>query len=161
MTGDAPIVIERIYSAQPRDLWDLWATRDGFASWWGPQGFRADVHEFDPREGGRIVYDMAADTPEMVAAMAELGRPPSHETRGWFAEFTPHSRLVLAHMIDFLPGVATYESTITVEFTELSPGRTRMRVISSPMHDRETSLMQREGFTSQLSKLDARFGWTG
>ena len=37
------IVIERTYAAQPQELWSLWTTKDGFQSWWGPEGFRADV----------------------------------------------------------------------------------------------------------------------
>jgi hypothetical protein len=34
-------------------------------------------------------------------------------------------------------------------------------VTLSPMHNPEFSVMQKEGFTSQLSKLDTRYGWTG
>ncbi len=37
----------------------------------------------------------------------------------------------------------------------------RMIVTLSPMHDANFTQMQREGFTSQLSKLDKRYGWTG
>ena len=34
------VVIERTYRAEVNELWDLWTTKDGFESWWGPQGFR-------------------------------------------------------------------------------------------------------------------------
>lgn len=156
MTG---IVIERIYTAQVQELWDLWATKEGFESWWGPQGFRADVHRLEARQGGALEYDMVADTDEMVAAMKEMGRPASHETRGTFSQFDPHDRLELTHIIDFLPGVKPYESMIGVEFTALPGDRARMVVTLSPMHDDETTAMQKEGFLSQLSKLDERLGW--
>lgn len=157
--AEAGIVIERIYEARVEELWDLWTTKEGFESWWGPRGFRADVHRIEARLGGALHYDMVADTPEMVAAMKDMGRPPSHETRGAFTAFEPHERLVLTHVIDFLPGVKPYDSTIAVAFNPLSDGRVRMRVILSPMHDADTTGMQQEGFASQLSKLDERYGW--
>jgi uncharacterized protein YndB with AHSA1/START domain len=159
-TVKASIVIERTYKAPVEELWDLWTTKQGFESWWGPQDFRADVHVIEAKLGGALHYDMVADTPEMVAAMTEMGQPASHETRGTFTEFRPHERLVLTHIIDFLPGVKPYDSTMVVDFIPLAEGRVRMIVTLSPMHDAEFTAMQREGFTSQLSKLDKLYGWT-
>jgi uncharacterized protein YndB with AHSA1/START domain len=155
-TARRPVVVTRTYRATPEELWALWTTRDGFESWWGPQGFRADVHAIDAREGGTLHYDMAADTPEMVRLMAEMGRPASHPARARFAEFRPHARLVLASMIDFLPGVTPYESTIAVDLVPLGE-HVRMVVTIAPMHDEEFTRMSAEGFGSQLTKLDARF----
>ncbi|MDX3885394.1 MULTISPECIES: SRPBCC family protein [Sphingomonas] len=157
----ASIVVERTYKAPIEELWALWTTKEGFASWWGPQGFRADVHMLDGRPGGALHYDMAADTPEMVAAMREMGESPSHETRGTFTEFKPHERLVLTHIIDFLPGVEPYENEIVVQFFPVADGQVRMVVTLSAMHDPEFTRMQQEGFASQLSKLDQRYGWRG
>lgn len=154
--SEAPIVIERSYRADLEDVWNLWTTKDGFESWWGPQGFRADVHVIEPREGGTLRYDMVADTPEMVAAMKAVGRPPSHPTQSRFTVLKPRERLVLTNVIDFLPGVAAYESKITVDFS-VSGDTVRMVVTLDPMHSEEFSKMQKEGFTSQLTKLDARF----
>jgi hypothetical protein len=54
------------------------------------------------------------------------------------------------HVIDFLPGVKPYDSTIVVEFFPAGE-RVRMVVTLSPMHDEEFSQMQKEGFTSQLA----------
>lgn len=154
------IVIERVYRASLQDVWDLWTTKDGFESWWGPEGFRGDVHEIDARPGGVLRYDMAADTAEMVAAMADAGRPPSHPVTSRFSVCEPQTRLVLTSMIDFLPGVEPYENDITVTFAPLGDS-VRMTVTLSGMHDPAFTEMQREGFTSQLTKLDRRFGWTG
>lgn len=151
------VVVERTYRAGVEELWELWTTKEGFESWWGPEGFRADVHVMEARVGGRFHYDMAADTPEMVEMMKQMGRPASHETRGRFSEFTPHTRLVLNHVVDFLPGVATYESTIEVEFFP-SGDSVRMVVTLYPMHNEEFTRMTAEGFGSQLTKLDRRFG---
>lgn len=153
----AKIVIERVYRADVQDIWELWTTKAGFESWWGPQGFRADVHELDARAGGALRYDMVADTPEMIEAMKQLGRPASHATRARFAELVPHERLVIRSVIDFLPGVATYESDIAVEL-RAAGDRVHMIVTLEAMHSEEITKMSEQGFTSQLTKLDARFG---
>jgi uncharacterized protein YndB with AHSA1/START domain len=154
---ESSIVIERTYEADVEEFWALWTTKEGFESWWGPEGFRADVQTIEPRSGGATHYDMVADTPEMVSAMRDMGRPTSTECRGGFTEFKPYERLVLTQIIDFLPGVKPYSSTITVEFFAKPGGRVRMVVTLSKMHDAATTEMQRQGFTSQLSKLDRRY----
>lgn len=152
----APLVVERTYPARPEALWALWTTVDGFQSWWGPQGFRADVHKLEAREGGALHYDMCADTDEMRAAMRASGSGESHAVRTEFATFEPYTRLALRSIIDFLPGVPPYESRIDVVFEDLGAA-TRMVVTLHPMHDDDTSRMQLAGFTSQLTKLDARY----
>lgn len=156
-SGDrAKIVIERTYRARVSDVWDLWTTKEGFESWWGPQGFRADVQELDARVGGTLRYDMVADSAEMIAAMKAIGRPASHPTHATFTEVKPQQRLVITNVIDFLPGVAAYEAKIAVDL-HVAGDRVRMVVALDPMHSDEFSKMQAEGFTSQLTKLDARF----
>ena len=151
------VVVQRTYRAQVEELWELWTTGQGFESWWGPVGFRVEIHALDARVGGALHYDMIADTPEMIEAMKQMDRPSSHETRGTFSEFRPYSRLALTHVIDFLPEVKPYESTITAEFFP-SGESVRMVVTLDPMHDEEFTKMQTMGFTSQLTKLDQRFG---
>lgn len=151
------IVIERTYRARLEDIWALWTTKDGFESWWGPVGFRADVHELEAREGGALRYDMVADTPEMVAAMEEMGQAASHPTHAKFSEFRPYGRLTVTSAIDFLPGVASYDSDIVVDFIPKGDA-VKMIVTLSPMHNDMFTGMQVEGFTSQLTKLDGRFG---
>ena len=151
------VVVERTYRASVRELWDLWATKEGFESWWGPEGFRVEVHAIDPRAGGALHYSMIAEAPEMVAAMRQMGRPVTTETRGRFSEFRPYTRLALTHVIDFVPGVAAYESTTTVDF-QPSGDHVRMILTLDPMHDEQMTRMAVMGLTSQLSKLDKRFG---
>jgi uncharacterized protein YndB with AHSA1/START domain len=154
--GGPPLVVERAYRATAAELWSLWTTKAGFESWWGPEGFRSEVHELDARAGGLLRYDMIADTPAMIAVMQRMGQAASHPVRATFAEFKPNQRLVIRNMIDFLPGVAPYESTIVVEF--LPAGElVRMVVTLARMHDDEMTARQLQGFASQLSKLDRRF----
>ncbi|APR80805.1 Aha1 domain protein [Minicystis rosea] len=152
----AKVIIERTYRARVADVWDLWTTKDGFESWWGPQGFRADVEVIEPRAGGALRYEMVADTPEMIRAMKEQGQPTSHPTHATFTEVRAHERLVITNVIDFLPGVAPYESNIAVDFF-VTGDRVRMVVTLDAMHSEQFTKMQEEGFTSQLTKLDGRF----
>lgn len=152
----AKVVIERTYRASLKDVWELWTTKEGFESWWGPQGFRVEVQEIDARVGGALRYDMIAASPEMIATMKEMGAPISHATRSSFIEVVPRERLVLRNVIDFLPNVAAYENDIAVDF--IAKGNSvRMVVALDAMHNDEFSNMQKEGFTSQLTKLDERF----
>jgi uncharacterized protein YndB with AHSA1/START domain len=37
------ITLERLYRAELQDVWDLWTTKDGIESWWGPGGFTVVV----------------------------------------------------------------------------------------------------------------------
>jgi len=157
LTARPKVVIERTYRAKVEELWELWTTKQGFESWWGPDGFRVKVHALEAHESGTLHYDMIADTPEMVAVMKQMGRPTSHEARARFIEIKPHDRLAITNVIDLLPGVKPYESTIVAEF--FPSGKTvRMVVTLDPMHDEEFTKMSTMGFTSQLSKLDKRFG---
>ena len=101
-------------------------------------------------------YEMIADAPEMIAAMKQMGQPPSHGVRTRFTEVKQHERLVLTNVIDFLPGVEPYENDIIVDFSTMGDS-VRMVVTLEQMHSAEFSKMQLEGFTSQLTKLDNRF----
>jgi uncharacterized protein YndB with AHSA1/START domain len=151
------VVIERTYRATLTELWELWTTKEGFESWWGPDGFRVEVHALEARPGGTLHYDMIADSPQMIAAMKQMGRPTSHEARARFTEIKLHDRLAITSVVDFVPVMKPYESTIVAEF--FPSGETvRMVVTLDPMHNKEFTEMQKDGFTSQLSKLDKRYG---
>jgi len=155
----AAVVVERSYRAPVEELWALWTTKAGFESWWGPEGFRVEVHVLEPREGGAPQYDMIADSPEAIAAMKSMGQPLSHDTRGTYTEFRPPLRLKLVHVIDFVPDSETYESVIEVDFS-VAGDLARMVVTVHPHLDPHWTRMSVMGFNSQLTKLDRRYGWT-
>jgi uncharacterized protein YndB with AHSA1/START domain len=153
---EATFTIERTYRASIVDVWALWTTKSGFESWWGPQGFRVEVQQIDARVGGALHYEMIADSPEMIAAMKQMGQPISHPTRSRFSEVNQHVRLVLTNDIDFIPGVPVYENKIAVDFASKGD-RVQMVATLHAMHDEAFTKMQKDGFASQLTKLDARF----
>jgi uncharacterized protein YndB with AHSA1/START domain len=147
-----PIVIERSYEAAVEDLWELWTTKDGFESWWGPEGFRVEVHAIEPRVGGKLSYDMIAVGAEQVAWMKGAGMPLSHPTTSKFVEVVPLRRLKILSVIDFLPGVEPYDNHILVEF-EPKGSSVRMVVSIEPHRDEKFTGMAVAGFESQLTKL--------
>jgi uncharacterized protein YndB with AHSA1/START domain len=149
-------VIEQTFRAPVDELWELWMTKEGFESWWPPEGFRTEVHAIEACLNGKLRYEMIAETPEMVAVMKELGLPIAHFERARFSEFRPLERLVFAIMMDFLPGVEPYESTLMVDFFP-SGEWVRMVVTLSPTHDEEFTKMASEGLASQFRNLDKLF----
>jgi uncharacterized protein YndB with AHSA1/START domain len=152
--GLAPIQFERRFdNAAIEDLWDLWATREGFESWWGPQGFRVAVHKLDARVGGELLYDMIAEAPEQVAYMKRAGMSVSHGTRGRFTEVTRLRSLEIVHAIDFIPGVKPYENRIQVEFSREKGGGARMLVRVEAHPDPAWTRSASLGMESQLTKV--------
>lgn len=149
-------VIERIYRTRVKELWWLWTTKEGFESWWGGEGSRVEVHIIEAREGGRLHYDMIAVEPADAATRHQLGLAPSSSVRARFTQCIPYQRLTLTHVIDFVPGVEAYESTIAVEFFPAGDS-VRMVTTIEPMHDAEFTKTSISVFISQLKMLEARF----
>ncbi len=148
------IQFERSYEAAVEDLWDLWTTKEGFESWWGPEGFRVEVHAIEPWVGGRLFYDMIAVEPAHIEYLKKEGMAPSHETNGTFVEVQPQTRLKIMHMIDFIPGLKPYENNILVElFAEGASVRMLVTVDAHPQE--EWTRRSAAGFESQLKKVPA------
>src|SRR5271167_496960 len=80
------IVIERTYEASIEDVWELWTTKDGIESWWGPEGFSVKVHRLDLRAGGQMLYAMTAVGPAQVQFMKQAGLPLTTEGELTFTE---------------------------------------------------------------------------
>ena len=39
-TSKRRITLERTYKASLQDVWDMWTTKEGIESWWGPTASR-------------------------------------------------------------------------------------------------------------------------
>ncbi|MBN8229741.1 SRPBCC domain-containing protein [Corallococcus macrosporus] len=147
---------ERTYPATLDDVWALWTTKDGFESWWGPEGFSVKVHELDARPGGVLRYDMMASAPETIAFMKQAGMPTSTPSSLTFTEVKPQRRIGYQHTVDFIPGVAPYTASSVVEL-RAEGGNVRMTVTCDAMHSEEWTQRASAGWESQLRKLDPRF----
>jgi uncharacterized protein YndB with AHSA1/START domain len=147
-----PVRFEREYDGPADDLWDLWTTKDGFESWWGPEGFRVEVQKLELRVGGALHYDMIAARAEEIAYMKKEGWAVRHATHGTFLALEPKRRLTLRHRIDFIPGVEPYDNDMTVE---LVPAGTKVRMVVDiqPHRDEHWTRQSAMGFESQLTKV--------
>jgi uncharacterized protein YndB with AHSA1/START domain len=148
------IVIERSYRASIAELWALWTTKDGFESWWAPDGYHAVVHVIEPRLGGALDYDMIADAPEMSAANEECGPTPltSHAR---FDEFERLSRLTLVQSMDVIVGTSPYDHRIEVDFRARGD-MASMIVAIQPHLDANRTRITVRSFHEQFDKLDRR-----
>lgn len=148
------IRLERRYEAAVEDLWYLWTTKEGFESWWGPEGFRVEVHKLDLRTGGELIYDMIAVDPAQIEHMKKANMPISNRTRATFGEIILHKSLEIVHLIDFIPGVSPYENRSRVEFFAEEES-VRMVITVDEYHNEEWTRLATMGWESQLTKLPA------
>ncbi|MBA3666643.1 MAG: SRPBCC domain-containing protein [Sphingomonas sp.] len=148
------LTIERILKAPVDQVWDLWTTKQGIEAWWGPQGFRVTVTSMDLKAGGALRYTMTADTDETRAFMLQSGMPLETETRLVFTLVNPPHQLEYTDIVDFVPGVATYELQTQVQLIEVAQG-TRLILSFHRMHDQIWTERKRAGWESELNKLSA------
>lgn len=151
--SDRKIVIERTYTASINDVWELWTTKAGIESWWGPDGFTVKVHELDLRAGGQMVYAMTAVDPPQVEFMKNAGMPLTTNAKLTYTEIVPGTSIAYTHRADFIPGVEPYDVGNKVEF-HAERGQVRMILRLDPMHSDEWTQRAVMGMESQLGKLD-------
>jgi uncharacterized protein YndB with AHSA1/START domain len=147
--------IERLFDAPLDDVWDLWTTKDGIESWWGPDGFTVEVRALDLRPGGELRYAMIATAAPQIAFMKQAGMPLVTEARITYTEVTPRRRLAYDHLADFIPGVAPYLIGHTVELEPTAAG-VHMRLTIDAMHDDTWTERAVMGWASELGKLAAQ-----
>jgi uncharacterized protein YndB with AHSA1/START domain len=157
MTNRQRITLERDYRADIQDVWDLWTTKEGIESWWGPGGFAVTVRTLDLRPGGELHYDMTATAPPQIEFMKTHGMPTTTKARITFTEVTPPSRLAYVHLADFIPGVDPYDVATIVELTE-TPDGVHMALSFDAMHSDEWTERAVMGWTSEIGKLAERDG---
>jgi uncharacterized protein YndB with AHSA1/START domain len=148
------IKLERSYDASLADVWELWTTKEGIEAWWGPVGFSVSVLEIDVRPGGKLSYAMTATAAPQVEFMKKAGMPLTTKTSISFREVTPHTRLVLVGIADFIPRVAPYETLISVDFAQAANG-VRILITLDPMHDEVWTGRMAAGWESQLERFQS------
>jgi uncharacterized protein YndB with AHSA1/START domain len=146
------ITIERTYVASIADVWDMWTTKAGIESWWGPEGFSVDVHAIDLRPGGELRYSMTATAAAQIEFMKRAGMPLTTELRITYTEVVLRRRLAYDHLVDFVPGVGSYSVSTVVELHP-SAGTVRMVLTFDPMHDADWTKRAVMGRESELGKL--------
>ena len=146
------IAIERTFDASIEDVWELWTTKEGIESWWGPEGFMVKVRTIDLRPGGDLEYAMICTGPEQIEFMKKANMPLTGEHRLTYVEVTLHQRLSFTQKADFIPGVDAYDVGTMVEFHP-NAGGVRMLLTIDAMHDEHWTKMAVMGWESELGKL--------
>jgi uncharacterized protein YndB with AHSA1/START domain len=149
------ITLERTWDASIEDVWELWTTKEGIESWWGPDGFRVTVRKLDLRAGGELHYAMIASEPEQIDFMKKAGMPATVESRITITEVMPPYRFAYTHLADFIPGVEPYDVATTVELSAAASG-VRMVLSFDAMHDELWTKRAVMGWESELGKLEKR-----
>jgi uncharacterized protein YndB with AHSA1/START domain len=153
MNSKRRITIERTCEASLKDVWDLWTTKEGIESWWGPEGFTTEVLKLDLRPGGGLRYAMTATGPDQVEFMKNAGMPLMTECRITYTEVVARKLLAYIHLADFIPGVEPYDVATLVEFHSIGKV-VRMVLTFDAMHDGEWTQRAIMGQESQLGKLE-------
>jgi uncharacterized protein YndB with AHSA1/START domain len=146
------VSIERTVNAAIEDVWELWTTKEGIESWWGPDGFAVKVRRLDFRLDGELLYAMTATAPEQIEFLKKAGMPLTTESLVTYTEVEPLRRLGFRQMADFIPGVKPYEVETTVAL-ETGPQGVRMVLTLDAMHDEQWTKLAVMGWESELAKL--------
>jgi uncharacterized protein YndB with AHSA1/START domain len=68
--------MERLLDGTLDDVWELWTTKEGIESWWGPDGFEDRVSKLEAaRSAARLEYSFTAVGADQVKFMQQSGQP--------------------------------------------------------------------------------------
>jgi uncharacterized protein YndB with AHSA1/START domain len=147
------LTLERTFKAPVEEVWDLWTTKSGIESWWGPEGFVTEVRKIDLRPGGELEYNMIAVAPEQIEFLKNAGMSATTPSRVTYTDVIPLRRLAYSSRADFIPGVEPYDVMTTVELYP-EAGGTRMVMTFDAMHDEYWTNLAVMGWNSELGKLE-------
>lgn len=147
-------IIDRTLKAPVEKVWKMWTTKAGLEAWWGPEGFASVVQHLDVRVGGRFEIVMTAFVPAIIAHLKASGIGASSTAKGDYTEVEENRRLAYENSVDFIPGVAPYPSSTTVEISPAPGGGTRLVVANDVMHDAQWTEMASMGWGQQIGKLE-------
>lgn len=148
------ITLVRDYDASVDDVWDMWTTKEGIESWWGPEGFSVEVRKLELRPGGKLVYAMTAMGEPQRAVMVAQKMPITVETSITYTEIAAKKRLAYVNHADFIPGVAAYDVGTQMEL-EARGDMVRLTLTLDAMHDETWTGRMKAGWESELGKLGA------
>lgn len=145
-------MLQRVYPSTVEQVWELWTTKEGLESWWGPEGFSAKVRKLDFVPGGEFECEVTATEPERVEALQASGLPLTNVAHVTYTEVLPRQRLAYRTVADF--GVSPYEVATVVEF-RAEGNNVRISVTQDAMHDPGITRMSAIALNQQLNKLGA------
>lgn len=145
------VIIDRIFDAPARTVFDQWIAADGLRAWFAPDGFDVMLVEVHPVPGGRWQVEMRSDEGEVYVEYGD------------YRELRPGERLVLT-LTQGLGAEIGPRTTVSVDFVGLD-GRTEMHFIQEGLETVERRDDNIEGWRECFDKLEARLdaisAWTG
>ena len=148
------ISLKRSFLA-PLDLvWDMWTTKEGIESWWGPPGFEVIVNQLELRVGGALEYVMSAVGAEQIAFMKQANQPLSMTLKARYTLVNPKRVAAWMNLADFIPDVEPYEVETRLELTPEGRATTRVDLHLDAMHNEFYTQMAQQGWEAELGKLD-------
>lgn len=123
-TETRELTVSRVIDASPERIYEAFIDPDELAKWMHPDGFRAEVHELEPEEGGTYEITMAGD--------AEGMEDYSHTYGGRYDELVPGERVVQTEFFESEEQGMSGEMTITSTFEEVEDGTEVTVVLEIP-----------------------------
>lgn len=146
------VTLERSFESSIEEVWDLWTTKEGIESWWGPDGFATKVQKLDLRPGGELLYTMTAVGSDQIAFMKKAGMPVVQVVRCRYTDVVPPTRLAYTTLADFFPGVEPYDAATNVELYPTANG-VKLVLTLDEMHDAQMTKLAVMGWESELGRL--------
>ncbi|MFC7192085.1 SRPBCC domain-containing protein [Halocatena marina] len=111
---DRSITVTRVIEAPPSRVYEAFVDPDELATWLPPEGFSAEVHEFDATEGETFRMSFNADTEALESYASTF--------HGTYQELSPGERIVYTEEFESDdPGMAG-EMTTTITFEAVPDG---------------------------------------
>jgi uncharacterized protein YndB with AHSA1/START domain len=148
------ISLQRSFRAALDLVWEMWTSKEGIESWWGPPGFEVTVNRIELRVGGALEYVMTAVGADQVAFMKQHNQPLSMTLKARYTLVNPKNAASWMNLADFIPGVEPYEVETRLALTVLDRDNTRVDLDFDAMHDDFYTQMAKQGWEAELGKLD-------
>jgi len=154
------ITMERTFNATLDEVWELWTTKDGIESWWGPEGFETTVSRLELRVGGALHYAFTAVGPNQIAFMQQAGQPLTQHMKARYTLVQPKTAAAWQNLIEFVPGITPYEAESRFDL-EARGKQVHMKLRFDAMHDEQLTKYAEMGWTEELGKLEKRLAIRG
>lgn len=147
-----PIKLEKVYSASPHRIWELWTTPEGIQSWWAPEGFTVKVEKLELKPEGELIYTMTATAQPQIDFMQSMGMPLATTSRKTFVELEEDKRLSYDSLVDFA-NKEPYTFLTVINLEPIGDGKTKVVMEMQPLHDEEWTGRLVAGRQNELDNL--------
>lgn len=149
------LIIERSFDAPKAKVWQAYADKTWFESWWGPEGWQTTAKEFNFSPGGRLHYGMKCVDQNQgewygkeswgIMEIESIDEPNQFSAKDYFSDAS---------------GTINSEMPSLRFIVELIEHDGKTRLVTTTFADSAEQLEELikmgmvEGFSSQLNKLE-------